>query len=307
MPTIHEREQMATIPTEMPYTFAEVSSCKDKPHELAGDWKNLQTFDGLTNPRKFCGNTIIYYFQFKNMLKCRRDSKGYKTLEEWFTDPELKEELWRDTVHRNRREKAPYPNPTDVYECHRLNKGAIVAFKSSTAKYIYTLFGAQNVLDPTAGWGGRMLGASSMGIHYTGIDTNTEMIDAYRGMRDHGYAENCEMIWKSCLDVDFSAKPYDLVLTSTPYANMELYEHMTPWESDDAFYRDFMLPLMEKLFRETTCPICMNMSPKMYKALTTKYQHPPCEKQIDLRQQLGKQLKTKSQDYIYVWRVLEDS
>ena len=109
---------MGTIPTEMPYTFAEVASCKDKPQDLARDWKNLKSFDGLTNPRKFCGSKIIYYFQFKNLLNCRRDTKGYKTLQEWFADPELKEELWRDTVHRNRRDKAPYPNPTDVYECH---------------------------------------------------------------------------------------------------------------------------------------------------------------------------------------------
>ena len=293
---------MTSVPTEMPYTFAEVLSCKDKPQDLPKDWENLKAFDGLTNPRKFCGSKIIYYFQFKNLLRCRRDTKGYKTLEEWFATPELKEELWKEVVRRRVDETHPNPRPVDVYETHRLNKGAIVPFKSSTAKYIYTLFGAQNVLDPTAGWGGRMLGASSMGIQYTGIDTNIQMMEAYRGMRDHGFTENCEMIWKSCLDVDFSAKPYDLVLTSPPYANMELYEHMTPWESADAFYRDFMLPLMEKLFKETTCPICINMSPKMYKVLTTKYQHPVCEKQIDLRQGLGKQWKTKSQDCLYVWR-----
>ena len=33
-----------------------------------------------------------------------------------------------------------------------------------------------------------------------------------------------------------------------------------------------------------------------------KYGCPECDEKIDLRQQLGQQYKTKSQDYIYVWR-----
>ena len=32
-----------------------------------------------------------------------------------------------------------------------------------------------------------------------------------------------------------------------------------------------------------------------------KYNVRPCDHKVDLRQQLGKQYKTKSQDYIYVW------
>ena len=68
---------------------------------------------------------------------------------------------------------------------------------------------------------------------------------------------------------------------------------------------------MEKLFLECKCPICINMSPKMYEDLT-KWRNvgkylceerliPCCDEKIDLRQQMGKQFKTKSQDYIYVW------
>ena len=47
---------------------------------------------------------------------------------------------------------------------------------------------------------------------------------------------------------------------------------------------------------------CWNISPKMYKKLTEKYGYPVCDFQEDLRQQLGKQFKTKSQDYIYIWK-----
>ena len=40
------------------------------------------------------------------------------------------------------------------------------------------------MLDPTAGWGGRMLGAWALGIDYTGVDTNTNMKIAYDNMMD---------------------------------------------------------------------------------------------------------------------------
>ena len=315
---------MTTIPETMPHTYEQVLQCKDITKEaLEKDYKALCDFTGDTNPRKFCGNKILYHYQFKNILACRRGNKGYKTLEEWFADPELKEKLWKDAIKRNRRAKAPYPSPTDIYECHRINNGSIVFFKSSTAKYIYKKFNAKNVLDPTAGWGGRMLAAMSLGINYTGYDTNINMKSAYKSMMgidlDNVYSVNCwdakcindrclynngtsvDMYWKNCLEGNFTNDSFDLVLTSPPYGNMELYEHMEAWKNDEAYFTEFLVPLMNKLFKETNCPICINVSPKIYNKLTFIYGIRDCNQEIDLRQQLGAQFKTKSQDLIYVW------
>jgi len=303
------KQKKSLVPAKMPYTFKDILACKDiDEKQIQKDWENLCKFNALTNPRKFCGNPIIYKFQFENMLKCKRGNKGYKTLEEWMNDDELKEELWQLTISINRRDKALYPSATDVYECHRKCKGSIVAFKSSTAKYIYKLFGATNVLDVCAGWGGRMLGALSLGINYTGIDTNINMRDAYDKMMSM-FVANIEsgngeatMIWKSCFDVDFSEYPYDLVLTSPPYENMEIYEHSELYDKkNNRYYEDFLLPLLHKLEDETDCPICINISPKIYKKLTETYKYPKCDREIDLRQQLGQQFKTKSNDLIYIW------
>jgi hypothetical protein len=297
-----------SIPENMPYTYEQVLKCKElTEEELDKDFQALCGFTADTNPRKFCGNKILYHYQMKNILACRRGNKGYKTLEEWFADPELKEKLWQDAIKRNRRDKAAYPSPTDVYECHRINNGSIVFFKSSTAKYIYKKFNAKNVLDPTAGWGGRMLGAMSLGINYTGYDTNVNMKEAYAGIHSHGFGVQ-RMIWKNCLEGDFTGnrdgEAFDLVLTSPPYGNMELYEHMEAWKNDEAYFTEFLVPLMNKLFKETNCPICINVSPKIYHKLTSSlnnYGIRACDEEIDLRQQMGKQYKTKSQDLIYVW------
>ena len=292
------------IPDEMPYDFTEVAGCKDISTSAAvADYVKLCQFPAQTNPKKFCGNPCLYKYQLNNLLNCRRDSKNYKILREWFDDPELKQKLWKHTIQRNRR-KCEYPSPTDVYECHRLNNGAIVTFKSSTAKYLYKKFEAKSVLDPTMGWGGRMLGATSLGIKYTGFDTNLNMKEGYENMIDDLDLENVKLFWESSLNEDIiKTLDYDMVLTSPPYVNMELYQHMTPWSTSEQFYKEFLIPLMDLCMKylKPGGHNCWNVSPKMYKDLTEKYGYPPCDSQEDLRQQLGKQYKTKSQDYTYIW------
>ena len=305
---------------KMPYTLEEIMNCKkitDK--ERVDDIRKLLQFDGATNPRMFAGNKTIYHYQFENMLATKRSDATYPTIADYYKRGK-EDELWRQTIQRRRRDLHPdtLPSMVDVFECYRINTGPIVSFKPSTAKYIYNLFSAENILDPTAGWGGRMLGAmlDHKNRRYTGYDTNIAMRGAYQGMIDNicewrpNIARRCNIIWESCLDADFTHQ-YDLVLTSPPYSNKEIYENMpnadvgdndaSGWSSDDDYYKSFLLPLMRKLEAETNCPLCINISPKMYKLLTTKYGFPECYCKIDLRQQMGKAFKTKSQDYIYVW------
>ena len=293
---------MNPMPENCPYTIQDILNKKDVSDEtIRKDYEKLIKYPATTNPRKFCGNKIIYKYQFPHLLNCRRGTKGYTSLREELSDPTLNLKLWKETIKRNRRKKASVPNETDVYECHRINRGAIVPFKSSTAKYIYKKFGAKNVLDPTAGWGGRLLGAASLGIKYSGLDTNIDLQDGYERMiKDLGIT-NCDMYFDDCLSFDFQLIDPDLILTSPPYSNLEMYEHMEGWDNDDDFYKSFMIPLFKKIDEETECPVCINVSPKMYKVLVRDYKVRKCDEQIDLRQQLGKQYKTKSQDYIYVW------
>jgi len=287
-----------------PYTLNDVlRSKKFGDVELRQDFQKLLDFPADTNPKKFCGNKILYHYQFDKLLKCKRDKKGYKTLYEIAEDPCEWDELWADTVKRNRRKKGiDSLLAIDMYETHRLNKGAIVFFKPSTAKYIYKLFNAKNVLDPTAGWGGRMLGAMSLGIAYTGIDTNVNLKAGYDAMMCQFYSQgDVKMIWEDCLKVDYSKIKYDLVLTSPPYVNMELYEEC-PLFNPKTFYKEWLIPLMDKVFEhlEPGGHMCFNISPKMFTALMKAGYRPPDDK-ISLRQQMGQNSQVKSQDYIYVW------
>jgi len=296
---------MTAIPEMNPYTFEDIEKCKDITiEEVKKDYNNLIKFPANTNPRKFCGNKTIYQYQFRELIKCRRDG-NFKTIQEWFDDAVLREKLWKESIQRNIRDKSPYPSPTDVYECHRINNGAIVPFKASTAKYIYKMFGATSVLDPTMGWGGRMLGATSLGINYTGFDTNIDLRSGYEKMIEDLSLQNVRLFWESSLNEDIiKTLDYDLVLTSPPYMNVELYSHMVPWSTDDEFYIDFLITLMNLCYDylKEGGYNCWNMSPLMYKKLTIEYGYPECDIKEDLRQQLGKQYITKSQDFIYIWK-----
>ena len=279
--------------------------------ELQKDLDNLRKFDASENRNNFYGNPFLYHFQFKNLLNCRRE-KG-KTIYDIWNDTEEQKKLIENTRKRDRGGRTAAGN---VYECFRINLGSIVMFKSTTAKYLYQKYKATHVLDPTAGWGGRMLGAWALDIDYTGIDTNTEMKPAYEGMmkfldNEQEFDSNLfetensklQMIWQSCLDVDFSKIPYDFVLTSPPYINLELYEHMTPWQSDQAFYEQFFIPLWKKCMTHIKPGgvICFNISPKMYEDAVT-WGLKECEDEEDLKQQLGQQMGKKKQDKIYIWK-----
>lgn len=293
-------------PAICPHTLEDIESCKDITLELVKrDYKNLLSFDGLTNPRKFCGNKTLYYYQHRILLNCKREGTKKKpgmTFKDIFDNPVEVQKLWDECVKANRRKKAICCSATDMFEIYRKNRGAIVFFKSSTAKYIYKKFNARSVLDPTAGWGGRMLGASSLGINYIGYDTNINLKDGYDRMINDLEIEDCKMIYENCLTADFSELHYDLVLTSPPYINLELYEGMTPFQSDKIFYQEFLIPMMNKSYKylQPGGHLCINISPKMFKELM-KLGYPEPDELIDLRQQLGEQYKTKSQDYIYVW------
>ena len=285
--------------------------------ELCRDLDNLNDFDANENANNFAGNPFLYHFQFKNLLKCRRQDG--KTIYDIWNDKAEWDKLIENTKVRNRGGRTAAGN---VFECFRINLGSVVMFKATTAKYLYKKYKAKSVLDPTAGWGGRMLGAWSLGINYTGIDTNVEMIPAYDSMmkfldEQTGFDNNLfeveknfdlKMIWQSCLDVDFSQIDYDFVLTSPPYINLEIYEHMDLWDSDTAFYKEFFIPLWQKCV-DNIKPgghVAFNISPKMYED-ALKNGLTPCDEEEDLKQQMGQKVDAlkkgkKKQDKIYVWK-----
>ena len=244
-------------------TFADVVNAKRlTPSERLTDFVKLTQWDGTDNGIKLIGNPYIQSYMTEHMGKTRFEGKP--SLKEVLDDPRLSQTLYKHTSTKTRLEF----NMPQAFS--RMNP--ICFMKPSAAKYIYTTFKATKVLDFTAGWGGRMLGALASGIDYIGIDTNISLRPAYEAMMTElaSHTEGkAQMIWEDCRNVDFSTLDYDFVFTSPPYCNKELYEHMTPFESPAKFYTDFLIPTMEKSLKhiKNNGWVCLNIDPDDYKAL----------------------------------------
>lgn len=286
---------------------------KDKiltPTELNNECKKLIKYANTINENKtsFVGNKILYHFQFLNLMKCRREKNiSFYELITDHNNKDIYDKHYQDTLKRNRNGTMT----NRIYEAWRINRGAIVFFKSCQAIYLYKKYNCKKVLDFTMGWGGRMLGAWAVGLDYIGIDTNINMKPAYDGMikllTDYDKmigrtSPNINIIWKSCLEVDYSKLDYDMVLTSPPYVNLEIYENMSVWKTKDDFYNNFMKPIFNKVYDNFNGVFCLNISPKMFNDLNNYITIKPDE-EIDLKQQLHKAVK-KSKDMIYIYKKL---
>ena len=267
-------------------------------HKLLSDEELNRDLRNLINGQAFAGNPFLYHFQLKNLMQAKRE--GGRTLYEIYADKTAWAKLLQDTSKRGRMGPSAASN---VFECYRINHGSIVMFKANTAKRLYEKYNATSVLDPTAGWGGRMLGAWVLGIDYTGIDTNISLMPAYRKMMAYLESPRLKMLYGDCLQWDYSNFHYDFVLTSPPYVNLELYEHMPIWHNDQDYFENFFVPLWHKCV-DNCQPgghVAINISPYMYEKAINYI--PECDTEENLTQQLGQNIKKKGIDKVYVWKV----
>lgn len=217
----------------------------------------------------------------------------------------------RDPVAREKFEKIAERYKRGVYPAFQLWCGCINIFRPVMAKWLYTKYEVKvGVLDFSAGWGSRLLGALAVGIPYTGIDTNRELIEPYqRLVTDYNPKKSpVTMIWDKAENVDFSEMDYDMCLTSPPYYTLEKYQHMPEYTSKKDFYDTFLIPVVTKAFRylKPNGHMVLNMPVELYEAV--KNVLPPLHDTLeyyksDRHSAMKKSAKhTRSYEHIYVWK-----
>ncbi len=309
-------------------TYEDIVECKKLDgHQIQNEFCKIRNKKiTMEHSRSFIGNPLIMNYMMDELCSTERVIGVHKfktrpSLKALMEDSKSREEIVEWTLKRNR-SNGEEARATDMFEAWRINKGSIVTFKTACAKALYSECGATHVLDPTAGWGGRALGTlrrSKDGgdIAYTGIDTNPNLIKPYERMIKDGSMNKVNMIWESCLDVDFSKIDYDMVLTSPPYINLELYNGMEQWDNEDDFYFNFLIPLLNKC-RENIKEggwVVFNMPSKMYVKLTkpkmtirgkttySGYGYDECTKTWDfLQNKNGEKGKKAPNDLCYGWQ-----
>jgi len=255
--------------------------------------QSLKKFDGLSSSIKLAGNKYIQHYFFKEIGKVKFDNKP--SLFEIMNNKEAKIKLYKGTITKD---KNLAVNMSQAYT--RISPVCI--FKPTIAKFLYTKFAPTSILDPTAGWGGRMLGAVSYGVKYTGIDTNISLRPIYKEMMEE-LKGNTHMIWDDCLKVDFSTINYDMVLTSPPYINKELYEHMKPFENNKSYYIKFLIPLINKCLANINNNgfVCININKEYYECLLS-YGYRKANEIVEYQQSTRKKAGVSKMEYVYCWR-----
>jgi hypothetical protein len=282
--------------------------------DLHEEWEKLTSYDATENKRSFAGNKLIYHYFLDKM--CQTATERGDTIKGLMTNQETLPKWLEQTTKMNRTGS----QAVRLFECVRVCRCPVAFFKPTIAKHIYKTLGATRILDPCAGWGGRLLGALALNIPYTGFDTNQELkLPYYNLFGEHfsNYAldndknelispgriltPRYKIVFQSALEADFSTLDYDFVLTSPPYYNLEVYQGMPRFASEDAFYKEFLIPLLDKCrkYVKRGGKVLFNISPKMYKKLTGTYKYPSCVASYHMLQQKRKGIDKG--DLIYSW------
>lgn len=191
------------------------------------------------------------------------------------------------------------------YYIYGLCFGRINAFKITNSLYIYKKYPCSRVIDPFCGFGGRLVAASMLDIEYRGMDINDNLQPLYTKMvNDLVNEDNKEKVSMKVADselVDFveyaKEYPYDMVCTSPPYKNIEIYRcssKRTNEEWDD-FYRRIFLSLWNGLSSggffviNINCDIYENLLVKLFGECQEKFL-------------LVKTKKNSYDEYVYIWK-----
>jgi len=216
--------------------------------ELIDDWVKLQQWNSYVSSisstqrigMKLCEHFFPNFYDIQN-------KKGDSFTSLWKADKLEKVLRWNRKSH-----STPYLSELKrgIYFNYGLPKSTM--YRPQMAKMVVSSFEAKRVLDPCAGWGGRLLGSVSAGAHYTAFEPNTE---TYNGLLELvkflKIEDKVTLIKDSALNMDkYNLGEFDVVLTSPPYFDLEIYSHqdtqsINGFNNYKAWLSGFLTPLIQ--------------------------------------------------------------
>jgi hypothetical protein len=260
--------------------------------EAVINYNSLKCINGTLTMQR-AGLKALDYFFFYYRLQTR--SKHHDT-----TFFEIYKNDYEKLVQIAERIKRGTDLPS-LFAGYELYYGTVNQFRPSIAKYIYQRYEPSTVLDFSAGWGGRCLGAMSMGVPYIGIDSNVELKTPYREMiQRYDPMALVKMFFQPAETFDFSSVKYDMIFTSPPYFMLEKYQGMPEYESRDDFINSFFVPVVMSAWYYLSIGghMVLNMPSAMYECLTGLGEAEVIEMPIKKRPGCLKTVGEK----IYVWK-----
>lgn len=206
--------------------------------------------------------------QFRgHMVLCEMQAADYYTMNwvsDWFNEPrrvrckrydESQTQLEYFAAHRDELAVSgkSYEQIHDmIYEavrgCNNFRPGLLRGMVHAT--------GAQSVLDISAGWGDRLIGAIAAGVRYVGADPNPGVHIGYndiinRFVQDPDNYKKYTLIESPFETAELPDETFDLVMTSPPYFKLEIYtdapgQSTATHSTEDAWFDGFLMTSMKK-------------------------------------------------------------
>ncbi len=275
--------------------------------EGINDYNNLRELKYKDiKPSTKTGNKALDYFFFHHRL----ETVG-RTGISFFDFINDKEKLNRPYIKKFIKNN-PGKNKYDtLYRLFNLYFSSISSFKPSVARKFYLKHKPTRILDFTAGWGGRCLGAMSLDIDYIGFDTNKNLKSSYDGIiKNYKSNSNVKMYFTDSSKADFSKFDYDMVFTSPPYwmasktRLTEKYENMPEYQNKDDFINNFIKPVIENTYKHLKKGglYCLNIPIHMYDDVKQILGKADSKELLPIQNRNNPQTDKIYKEYIYIWK-----
>jgi hypothetical protein len=233
--------------------------------DVKNDYEMLKNLVGVAvefNERCRVGNNVVDFFTFRERLETRGKYNVnfydfFSNIEEFKKKKFIQNMLtYYETTKNARGLKNEYIVLKEVYN---ICISAINIFRPLVAVEVYQRFKPTRILDFSAGWGGRAVGAAVCNISYFGIDINAGLHDPYNKMsaflNSNSSAASKQnlinMVIADAVSYDYSTivPGYDMVFTSPPYYFIEKYSHNKNYASKDDMDQQFYIPLFSNTYK----------------------------------------------------------
>ena len=201
------------------------------PHNITN--QELKYFYGLIileNKTIVRLQKITDYFQEQNRIVAKRSDQEFSPLEYW----ENNKEMTRNQIRKN------------VKECTNFCPTIICA--------LIKQFKSKHILDFSAGWGDRLLGAMTYDDrikYYYGIDPNKSLHTGYKNMIKSFLPKSSKQKYvmiNGCAEEEIQKinHRFDLIFTSPPYFDLEVYNNsvnqsINKFPKFEDWYQKFLL------------------------------------------------------------------
>jgi hypothetical protein len=290
--------------------------------ECANDYNKLQTAynAGKLNeikPLSLVGIKFVEHFTYPELLNTK-SKQGISFYDFWYNKEKYmnRDNSTKNLIEYIKREKPKLNEIKQAKKVFNLYYGSIDVFRPTIAMKIYDKFKPTCVLDFTMGWGGRLTGFSATTLpKYIGVDYNTNLKEPYQNMCAYlstVSSMQCDLRFHDALTIDYTSLEYDMVFTSPPFYNKEIYGDKQDSRSKDEWEEKFYIPIFTRTWQglKPGGMYCLNVPSSLYEKICVSIFGEAVEL-IEMNK-FSRTLPTitkertnvgqKYKEYIYVWK-----